>query len=146
MAIIDGMMVQIGDRRFIIPTGSVIESVKPDQSACTRLPNQAEVIKIRENLHPLIRLHALFGFEPMHKNPWEAIVVVAESDGQRKCLLVDELIGKQEVVIKNLGQYLKNTRGLAGGAILADGRVGLILDMPGVFDLSEASGMGEGPV
>ncbi|MBE9582635.1 MAG: chemotaxis protein CheA, partial [Proteobacteria bacterium] len=139
LAIIDGIMVRAGDRDFIIPTISVVESIRPEKSAYNSVVNQGEMIKIRDNLHPLIRLHDVFDFEPQHKDPWEAIVVVAESDGQRKCLLVDELIGKQEVVIKSLGEQLKKVKGMAGGAILADGRVGLILDVAGLFEIGETT-------
>ncbi|MBW2108108.1 MAG: chemotaxis protein CheA [Deltaproteobacteria bacterium] len=139
MAIIDGMTVRAGDRDFIIPTMSVVESVRPERSAYTSVANQGEMIRIRDNLYPLIRLHEIFDFEPRHKAPWEAIVVVAESDGRRKCLLVDDLVGKQEVVIKSLGEHLKNVKGMAGGAILADGRVGLILDVAGLFEMGEGS-------
>lgn len=137
MAIIDGIMVRAGDRNFIIPTASVLESIGPDRASCNTVANQGEMIKIRETLHPLIRLHELFGFEPQHHNPWEAIVVVVESDGKQKCVLVDELLGKHEVVIKSLGEQLKNVKGMAGGAILADGRVGLILDVAGLFEADE---------
>ena len=137
LAIIDGIMVRAGDRDFIIPTVSVVEFLKPDRSAHSCVVNSGEMIKIRDRLHPLIRLHKIFGFDPVHENPWEAIVVVTESEGRRKCVLVDELIGKQEVVIKSLGERVKNVKGMAGGAILADGRVGLILDVAGLFELSE---------
>jgi two-component system chemotaxis sensor kinase CheA len=137
LAIIDGIMVRAGDRDFIIPTFSVLESLRPNPGDCKTVINRGEMVKIRDSLHPLVRLHELFGFEPKNRDPWEAIVVVAETDGRRKCILVDELLGKQEVVIKSLGSQLRNAKGMAGGAILADGRVGLILDMPGLFELSE---------
>jgi two-component system chemotaxis sensor kinase CheA len=137
LAIIDGLMVRAGDRDFIIPAVSVLESIRPDRSACNRVANHGETIRIRGSLHPLVRLHALFNFEPVQEDPWDAIVVVAESNGRRKCLLVDELVGKQEVVIKSLGEQFKKTKGIAGGAILSDGRVGLILDVPGLFELCE---------
>lgn len=138
MAIIDGITVRAGDRDYIIPTGSVLESLRPDRADCNTVVDRGEMIKIRGTLYPLVRLHELFEFEPVHHNPWEAIVVVAETDGRRKCILVDELIGKQEIVIKSLGEQLKGVKGMAGGAILADGRVGLILDVPGLFEISEA--------
>lgn len=137
LAIIDGITVRAGDRDYIIPTASVVESLRPDRADCNTVLDRGQMIKIRETLHPLVRLHQLFDFEPAHHNPWEAIVVVAESDGRRKCILVDELVGKQEVVIKSLGEQLKGVKGMAGGAILADGRVGLILDVPGLFEISE---------
>jgi len=131
LAIIDGITIRAGNNNYIIPTASVVESLKPDRADCSTVVNRGEMIKIRDNLYPLVRLHELFDFEPVHYNPWEAIIVVAESDGWRKCILVDELVGKQEIVIKSLGERLKSVKGMAGGAILADGRVGLILDVPG---------------
>ncbi|MBW2109039.1 MAG: chemotaxis protein CheA [Deltaproteobacteria bacterium] len=139
LAIIDGMMVRAGDRDFIIPSVSVVESIRPDRSDCNTVANRGEMIRIRNTLYPLVRVHKAFDFEPNHADPWEAIVVVAESDGRRKCLMVDELVGKNEVVIKSLGERLKNIKGIAGGAILADGRVGLILDVAGLFEVSEHS-------
>ncbi len=137
LAIIDGVTVRAGDRDYIIPTASVVESLRPDRADCNTVVDSGEMIRIRDSLYPLVRLNELFEFEPAYHNPWEAIVVVAESDGRRKCILVDELVGKQEIVIKSLGEQLKSVKGVAGGAILDDGRVGLILDVPGVFEISE---------
>lgn len=137
LAIIDGVIVKTGDRRYIIPTVSIIEFLKPEREACSTVVNKGEMVKIRENLVPIVRLHELFGFEPAHHDPWDCIVVVIESDGIKKGFLVDELFSKQEIVIKSLSESLKMVKGIAGGAILADGRVGLILDVAGVIKLSE---------
>jgi len=137
LAIIDGIIVRAGERDYIMPTASVVESLRPDKESYKHVVKKGEMIQIRDSLHPLIRLHEIFGFEPKYYNPWEAIVMVAESDGRNKCILVDEIVGKQEVVIKNLGG-LKKVKGMAGGAILADGRVGLILDVASLFEISEA--------
>ncbi|NVM21194.1 MAG: chemotaxis protein CheA [Desulfobacterales bacterium] len=139
LAVIDGVTVRAGDGNYIIPTTSVLESLRPARADCTTVVERGEMIKIRDNLYPLVRLHELFDFEPACQNPWEAIVVVAQSDGQWKCILVDELVGKQEVVIKSLGGggQLNSVKGLAGGAIMADGLVGLILDVPGLFEISD---------
>jgi len=84
-----------------------------------------------------VRLHDLFGIQAKKRYPWEAILVVVEGEGQAKCLMVDEIIGKTEVVIKSLGAGLKHVKGVSGGAILGDGRIGLILDPEGMFELSE---------
>jgi two-component system chemotaxis sensor kinase CheA len=81
----------------------------------------------------VVRLYKQFGVTPKAENPCDGLLLVAESQEKTFCLLVDELVGKQEVVIKSLGERLKNIEGIAGGAILGDGRVGLILDMDGVF-------------
>ena len=88
---------------------------------------------VRGALLPVIRLHQRFNVEPRFANPWESLLIVSESGGRQFCLMVDELIGKQEVVIKSLGESMQNIAGVAGGAILGDGLVGLILDLEGLF-------------
>jgi two-component system chemotaxis sensor kinase CheA len=95
------------------------------------------MILSRGNLIPLIRLDRLFGVQGDSAQPWEGLVVAVEYDNEQRCLLLDELLGKEEVVIKSLGESLKKVRGIAGGAIMGDGRVGLILDMAGIFRIAE---------
>jgi two-component system chemotaxis sensor kinase CheA len=99
----------------------------------TTIESRAEVVTIRDRLVPLVRLHERFGITPRTTDPTEAVLVVAEVDGMSFCLLVDELIGKQEVVIKGLGPVFQHVAGVAGGAILGDGHIGLILDLKGIF-------------
>ena len=91
----------------------------------------------------MIRLHQRFHVKPRHEHPWESLLIVAESGTKLFCLMVDELIGKQEVVIKSLGEGMRNIAGVAGGAILGDGRVGLILDPEGLFGSSNGGSHGE---
>jgi two-component system chemotaxis sensor kinase CheA len=81
----------------------------------------------------VLRLYRAFGVRPRSEDPLESVLVVAEAEGQRFCVLVDALIGKQEVVIKSLGEMFRNVHGIAGGAILGDGRVGLILDLERLY-------------
>lgn len=133
LAIIDGMVVEVGSERFILPTISVAESLRPAKEDYNTVQGRGEMIMIRGNLLPLVRLHDIVGVEPAERNPWDALVVVVEHHGQMRCLLVDRLIGRQEVVIKSLGEGLKGVKVVAGGAIMGDGRVGLILDVEGVF-------------
>ncbi|MBI9074743.1 MAG: chemotaxis protein CheA [Desulfatibacillum sp.] len=140
LAVIDGIIVKAGEQSYVVPTVSVLESIRPNKDDCHTVANKGEMIKIRGNLYPLVRLHDLFDFAPNTRNPWDAIVVIAESEGKQKCILVDEILGKQEVVIKSLSAMLKNVVGLAGGAILANGRVGMILDVSGIFSLAETQG------
>ena len=139
LAIIDGMVVEVGLDRFILPTVSVAESLRPRKEDYSTVQGRGEMIMIRGNLLPLIRLHNVVDVEPEQTEPWEALVVVVEHHGTKRCLLVDRLVGRQEVVIKSLGESLKAVRVVAGGAIMGDGRVGLILDVEGVF---RASGSG----
>jgi len=132
LAIIDGMVVIVGNERYIIPTLNVVESLRPLQEQYHTVQGQGELIKVRDHLLPLVRLHQVFNCEAQKTDPWQALVVVVEHEGEQFCLLVDELVGKQEIVIKSLGERLKDLPGIAGGAIMGDGRVGLILDVAGL--------------
>ena len=140
LAIIDGMIVRVGEHRYILPTISIIESFRPVPTDYFTVKNQGEMIKVRDHLLPLMRLDRIVGASGALTNPDEALVVVVENEGEPRCLLVDEVLGKQEVVIKSLGERLKYIRALAGGTILGDGRVGLILDVAGLFEMSGVSG------
>jgi chemotaxis protein histidine kinase CheA len=134
LAIIDGMIVRVGDFRYILPTISINESFRPKPEEYFTVRNQGEMIKVRDSLLPLVRLSQIVSAAGAMTDPAEGLVVVVENEGQRCCLLVDEVLGKQEVVIKSLGEALKYVRSLAGGTILGDGRVGLILDVSGLFE------------
>jgi two-component system chemotaxis sensor kinase CheA len=139
MAIIDGMVTRIGNERYIVPTIALKESLRPEQEAYLTVQGRGELINVRNHLMPLIRLHQIFGVEPRHYNPWEALVLVVGESGSRFCLLVDEILGRQEVVIKSLGGAMRNLLGVSGGAILGDGKVALIIDVKGVVNLFEGS-------
>ena len=137
LAIIDGMMVKVGQEVYIIPTMSIRQTLRPSKEHYNVVVNKGETINVMGQLLALVRLNDLLGVKTESKNPWEAIVVVVESENRVKCLLVDEVIGKAEVVIKSLGSGLKHVKGVSGGAIMGDGRIGLILDPEGLFELSE---------
>jgi len=147
LAIIDGLVVGVGEERYVIPIFVVQEVLRVAENALSTLPNGAEMALIRGALVPILRLHRRFGIEPRSDKISDGILVICESGGKRFALAVDELAGKQEVVIKSLGRTFKDVQGIAGGAILGDGRVGLILDMDGLIGsgktLSEACGYPE---
>jgi two-component system chemotaxis sensor kinase CheA len=133
LAIIDGLVVGVGQERYIVPIFAVQEALRPAEETLSELPNGAEMALIRGSLIPISRLGRLFGVQSHAENLWEGLLVICEAGGKRFALAVDELIGKQEVVIKSLGKTFRNVRGIAGGAILGDGRVGLILDIDGLI-------------
>jgi len=133
LAIIDGLVVGVGPERYIVPLFSVREMFRPQAETIWTVQNRAEVALVRGSLLPVLRLYRRFRVTPRSENPLASILIVAEVEGQKFCLLVDELIGKQEVVIKGLGETFKNVTGISGGAILGDGRVGLILDLDRLF-------------
>ncbi len=141
LAIIDGMIVKVGIERYVIPTLTIQESFRPEKTECHTVKGEGEVIMFRDHLVPLIRLNRLFGLNGNSFSnkigcpPWEKLVVVVENQEKRRCLLVDELLGQDEIVIKSLGGELKHTKGIAGAAIMGDGTVGLILDISGIFTM-----------
>ena len=136
LAIIDGMIVSVGGERYIIPTLSVRESFRPKAEMISTVHERGEMVNVRGRLCPLLRLYQYFDQPSKITNPADAIVVVVESGLQTRCLMVDELIGKQEVVIKSLGGSLKKNAALAGGAVMGDGRVGLILNVDTLVKLN----------
>jgi two-component system chemotaxis sensor kinase CheA len=133
LAIIEGLVVKVGREQYIIPIFAVKELFRPTPESLSTIHGKDEMALVRGRLLPLIRLYKYFGVKPIAEDPCAGLLLVAESQEKTFCLLVDELVGKQEVVIKSLGERLKNIEGIAGGAILGDGRVGLILDLDGVF-------------
>lgn len=127
-AIIDGLLVRVGADRFILPTITVQVALRPSREMLSTIQGSAEVIDHRGRILPLHRLHLRFGIKGSVTDPTQGIVVIISVGGRAYALLVDELLNKQEVVIKNLGAYLQNLPGVAGGAILGDGTIALILD------------------
>lgn len=138
MAIIDGLVVKVGNERYILPAVAVRETLRPAASDYFTVQGQGEIIQVRSQLIPLLRLHRLFRTGNGDIPPTEALVMVVEHEGKQRGLLVDDILGKQEVVIKSLGESFQKIKGLAGGTILGDGRVGLILDLGGIFALAQA--------
>lgn len=133
LAIIDGMLVDIGKNRFIIPLLSVIESFQPTSGQLKKIKDKGELVDIRGIYLPLIRLYRLFDLEPASSDPTKGLIVVVEDDGQKLCLLVDEAIDQQQVVIKSLEENFYKKEGIAGATVLGDGRVSFILDIPGIL-------------
>ena len=136
LAIIDGMIVEVGNERFVIPILSIEESIRPRKEDVSTVQNRGEIANVRGNLLPIVRLHKVYKIQPKKVDPWDALLVIVEGEGHRYCLLVDDLVGQQQVVIKSLGDKLKSVKGVTGGAVLGDGKVALILDVSGFTDLA----------
>jgi two-component system chemotaxis sensor kinase CheA len=128
LAIIEGLLVAVGDQRYVVPALAVRESFRPAPDAVSTVHGRGEVVSVRGRLVPVIRLARLCGVSGGVRTPSEGILVAVEVGSEVRCLLVDALLGKQEVVIKSLGETFAGRSGFAGAAILGDGRVGLILD------------------
>ena len=136
LAVIDGLLVKVGAARFILPILSVEQSVRPTADQLSTIQGRGEMCMVRDSLLPLYRLHRLLNVGRAIENPTEGLVVIVQDDARRCCLLIDELLGQQQVVIKSLGEGIGHVRGISGGAILGDGHVSLILDVPSLIDLA----------
>ena len=136
LAIIDGMVVRVGSEQYIIPTVSIQESFQPTRDEMSTVTGRGEMVHVRGSLVPLVRLYQMWNIEPDTADPTESLIVTVDNNGERGCLMVDELIGQQQIVIKNLGEHFRDVRGLTGATILGNGRVGLILDVKGLLERS----------
>lgn len=135
LAIIDGMLVACGRERYILPTLSIVESIQPEPSMVLTHAGSNEMLNMRGSILPLLRLDRLLGSPGAIQDPSAGLVVVVEGLGRRVGLLVDEVIAQQQVVIKTMGEGVGEIPFVSGAAILADGRVGLIVNVEGLVSL-----------
>jgi two-component system, chemotaxis family, sensor kinase CheA len=128
LAITDGMLVRVGGERYIIPTISIHLCFRPQPESLSTVTGRGELVLLRGELMPVFRLHRLFNIQGAIENPVKGLLVVIGDEERRCALLIDELLGQQQVVAKSLTKAVGKIPGVAGGAILGDGQVGLILD------------------
>jgi two-component system chemotaxis sensor kinase CheA len=129
LAIMDGMSVGVGEEVYILPLASVVETFQADQSKLKSLADQGKVVQVREEYLPVRNLATVFDIPTARAQSDRAIMVIVEAEGRRSALIVDELIGQHQVVVKNLEANYRKVDGISGATILGDGRVGLILDI-----------------
>ncbi len=138
LAILDGQTVRVGQENYIIPIISIVESIQIQSAMLNRVGGQGETFKLRDEYIPIIKLHQVFAVDDADSSTSsEGLLVVVEADGQQVGLLVDDLLGQQQVVIKSLESNYKKIEGFSGATILGDGSVALILDMPGILRLNK---------
>jgi two-component system chemotaxis sensor kinase CheA len=129
LAILDGMSVNVGEEIYILPLSFVIESLQPAAEDIKEVTGQGRVVKVRDEYLPLIPLYQVFDIESRCTDPSQGILVILQSDGKKAALLVDGLVGQQQVVVKNLESNYRKVAGISGATILGDGGVSLILDV-----------------
>lgn len=134
MAIIDGMVVRVGGQRYIVPTLNIERSFRPAREQLTMVLQKGELVRVREELLPIYRLQRMFNVREGAQELADGLLLVLEHGKRRACVFVDEILGQQQVVIKNLGNSQPQIRGVSGGAILGDGRVALIVDVGGLLE------------
>ena len=133
LAIIDGMIVRCADKIYIIPTLSITESFRPNQDAVHVAGGKEEFVQLRSDLLPIIRLNRVLELGGTLPHPWESTLVCIENQKGKFALLVDELVGRQQVVIKTLGEFFAKTEGVSGGAVMGNGEVALILNVEELY-------------
>lgn len=134
LAIIDGLKILVGGEIYVLPITSVLESLRPRKEDLNTLSERREVINVRGEVLPVIRLHEVLGPTRATKEPAEAIMIVVVHEGRKYCLMADGLLGEQQLMIKNFGASLPKVGDIAGGTILGDGKVALVLYVPGLIE------------
>lgn len=134
LAILDGMTVAVGDEVFVVPLNTVVESLQPGAADVRTVANKSRMVRVRDDYVPLVDLAGQFGLPPTRRQAegGAPIAVVVEAEGQRLALEVDDLLGQQQFVIKNLETHYRRVPGVSGATILGDGRVALIVDAAGL--------------
>lgn len=138
MAIIDGMLVRVGSQRYVLPTLTIQQSFRPQPKDIKTAVGVGEMVRVRGTMLPVYRLNRVLHLNEGITNLSEALLVVMEADDARFCLMVDDIIGQQQVVIKALNHTGQRVPGVSGGAILGDGRVALILDIAQIASLAKS--------
>ncbi len=139
LAIIDGMIIRVSNETYIIPTVSIVTSLKPEPEQLSTVLNQGEMLSLHGDLLALFRLADLFSIAESNQDSDHKLVVVIEDDNKKRAgLIIDELIGRQQIVIKSLGETMKDIPGISGAAIMPNGQVGLILDVGGVVGIANS--------
>ncbi len=137
LAIVDGIEISVGSSIFTIPINSIKEFIKVKDNQVFHDTSQNEIVKIRNKCYPLIRLHEYYGIEPKSNDIYDGVVILVESEGKSACLLADELIGEQQVVVKPfspmLNRYNIKQMGMSGCTILGDGSITIILDIGNII-------------
>ncbi|HEY9104751.1 chemotaxis protein CheW [Chitinimonas sp.] len=129
LAILDGMLVGTGGETYILPLNAIRESLQPQAEQCKSVTGRGRVVQVRNEYLPLIALHEVVGCAPRSQDPTEGIVMLIDAGNQQIALWVDELLGQQQVVVKNLESNYRRVPGMSGATILGDGRVALIIDV-----------------
>lgn len=135
LAIIDGIVMEVGSSTFVIETGVVKEFIRVNKRMLLQEPNGSECVMIRGECYPVLRLGEWYNLKEYRKDVEEGMMLILDIEGRKLCLFVDTLVGKQEIVVKPIPSYIKKVKGMSGCTQLGDGSIALILDPAGLVDL-----------
>ncbi len=136
LAITDGMIIKVGSQQYVLPTLNIHKAIKPKEEDISTVNRRAEMLILRDEVLPIFRLHRLFNISDAQTSIADGLLIVIGEGNQRCALFVDDLLSQTQVVTKSLGKGIEKVPGIAGGAIMSDGMVGLILDVSGIIEMS----------
>lgn len=136
LAIIEGMTIRVGQETYIVPLLSILESIQPKPGMIKTVVEKGELINVRGTYLPVVRMYEVFSLQPEITDPTQAILLILETEGEQVAVMVDEILGQQQVVIKSMEQNFRKVEGIAGATILGDGTVGFILDVRGLLQIA----------
>lgn len=137
LAILDGLSVTVGDQMFIVPLTYITESLQPSDNDIRTISGRGRVVQVRGEYLPVIALHEVFNIRPKSTEIKDGILVILDADGHKAAMLIDELVGQHQVVIKSLESNYRRVHGVSGATIMGDGKVALILDTTGLVMLTQ---------
>jgi len=140
LAIMDGLLLRVGDQTYVLPLANVVESFRPRREQLLLLPSGFELVRVRKRAVPLVRLHSVLNVLPETREATQSVCVLLQTESSQLGLLVDEVIGQAQTVVKSLETHYRQADGLTGATILGDGRVVLILDAAGIARLAFGDG------
>jgi len=135
LAILDGLNIRVGCEQYILPLSSIIESLKPTEGMIKQIGDEeSEVLMLREEFIPVVRLHAIFNIAPQNHKLFDGILIVVRSGTKKIAMFVDEFMNQQQFVIKPLDRNFRNAQGIGGATVRGDGTIGLIIDTMNIMD------------
>lgn len=137
LAIMEAMVIRLGEAIYALPILAIRESFRPNKESITVTMDGLEVVKVREEILPIIRLHEVFREDADSKDLSSGILIIVEAGERKVCLFADEIVGQQQAVIKALSDYIGKVQGITGCMVLGDGGIGLILDIEGLINMAE---------
>jgi two-component system, chemotaxis family, sensor kinase CheA len=135
LAILDGLNISVGEKNYILPLASIVESLQPKEDMVKRIGDgEEELLMLRSEFIPVVRLHKLFNIEPKFANLSQGMLIVVRTGKQKLALFVDEFLHQQQVVVKPIDKNFRNVKGVGGATVRGDGSIGLILDVIGILE------------
>ncbi|WP_417327406.1 chemotaxis protein CheA [Halarcobacter sp.] len=135
LAILDGLDIAVGDQKYILPLSSIVESLQPTSDMIKKIGDGSQdLLMLREEFIPVVRLHQLFGVEPTFDNLEDGMLIVVKSGNQKVAISIDEFLNQHQVVVKPLDKNFRSVEGIGAATVRGDGSIGLILDVLGIIN------------